>query len=105
MTDSKKKLSYYERNKDKIAKKYQEKKNQISEYNKEYYKDTKIVKSQYNKEYYEKIKKDKRQTLEYYEYQKKYYQLKKQGLRPCDIKRRQDHEAKQNNLKCVVTFF
>ncbi len=69
-----KKLTYYEKNKHTIKK---------------YYEKNKEAKAEYNKEYYQKIKKEKRQTWEYRQYQKNYYRLKKQGLRPSDIKNRE----------------
>jgi len=69
-----KKLTYYEKNKHTIKK---------------YYEKNKEAKAEYNKAYYQKIKKEKRQTWEYRQYQKNYYRLKKQGLRPSDIKNRE----------------
>lgn len=85
-----KKLTYYERNKEKIAKQYQE---------------NKLIKSQYNKKYYEKIKKEKRTTWEYYQYQKEYYRLKKQGLRPSDLKKKEEYiQLKNKNKSYIVTF-
>ncbi len=82
MSEIKKELTYYEKNKDKIKEKYDKKK---------------LIKSQYNKEYYEKIKKEKRTTWEYYQYQKEYYRLKKQGMRPSDLKKKNEFIQIQNN--------
>jgi len=82
MTEIKKELSYYEKNKDKIQK---------------YYQENKDTKTKYNKEYYQKIKKEKRTTWEYYQYQKNYYRLKKLGMRPSDIKKKTEFLKKQNN--------
>jgi len=81
---------YYQKNKDKIKEKYNEKK---------------LIKSQYNKQYYEKIKKEKRTTWEYYNYQRNYYRLKKQGLRPSDLKKQKEFiESKNENKTNIVTF-
>tara|TARA_R110002096_G_scaffold166948_2_gene336539 strand:+ start:1350 stop:1619 length:270 start_codon:yes stop_codon:yes gene_type:complete len=88
MSEIKKDLTYYEKNKDKIKK---------------YYQKNKKVKAEYNKIYYERIKKEKRTTWEYYQYQKEYYRLKKQGMRPSDIKKKKEfiQSKNENNL---VTF-
>ena len=84
------KLTYYQKNKVKIAEKYQK---------------NKLKKAQYNKEYYQKIKQEKRQNWEYYQYQKDYYRLKKQGMRASDIKRRKEFiQIKNNNNNHIVTF-
>tara|TARA_R100000541_G_scaffold25562_1_gene35154 strand:- start:1412 stop:1717 length:306 start_codon:yes stop_codon:yes gene_type:complete len=80
---------YYIRNKEKIAQQYQEKK---------------LLKSQYNKDYYHKIKKEQRQTLEYYNYQKNYYRLKKQGMRASDIIKKKVFIKKQIENKHIVNF-
>ena len=90
MSEDEKKLTYYEKNKIKYIKYYQK--------NKEYI-------SKYNKIYYQKIRQDKRTSWEYYQYQKNYYRLKKQGLRPSDIERKkkfiQNTDCKKTN---IVTF-
>lgn len=81
-------LTYYEKNKDKI---------------KEYYQNNKQAKAEYNKMYYQKIKKEKRTTWEYYQYQKDYYRLKKQGMRPSDIKKKKEFIQIQNKNN-IITF-
>ena len=90
MSEIKKDLTYYEKNKDKM---------------KEYYEKNKEAKSEYNKIYYQKIKKEKRTTWEYYQYQKNYYRLKRSGMRPVDMKKKEEflknREAKKN---IIVTF-
>ena len=87
MSEDEKKLTYYEKNKEKM---------------KEYYEKNKKAKAEYNKIYYEKIKQKKRTTWEYYQYQKEYYRLKKQGLRPVDMKKKQEFIQKKNNN--IVSF-
>jgi len=89
MLEIKKELTYYEKNKDKIKEKYDKKK---------------LIKSQYNKEYYEKIKQKKRTTWEYYQYQKEYYRLKKQGMRPSDLKKKHEFLKNKENKNNIVTF-
>lgn len=92
MSEIKKELTYYEKNKDKM---------------KIYYENNKKAKSDYNKIYYKKIKQEKRTTKEYLEYQKNYYRLKKSGMRPSDIKRKEEFlkgrykKEKDNN---IITF-
>tara|TARA_R110001592_G_C12634473_1_gene699542 strand:- start:43 stop:318 length:276 start_codon:yes stop_codon:yes gene_type:complete len=87
MSEDEKKLTYYEKNKHTMKK---------------YYENNKEAKAEYNKIYYQKIKKEKRTTWEYYQYQKNYYRLKKQGLRPSDIKRKEEFlknkKEKDNNI-------
>ena len=90
MSEIKKDLTYYEKNKDKM---------------KEYYQKNKKAKAEYNKIYYERIKKEKRTTWEYYQYQKNYYRLKRSGMRPSDLKRKEEFlKNKENKENNIVTF-
>tara|TARA_R110002073_G_scaffold139471_1_gene289748 strand:+ start:712 stop:984 length:273 start_codon:yes stop_codon:yes gene_type:complete len=90
MSEIKKDLTYYEKNKDKM---------------KEYYQKNKKAKAEYNKIYYERIKKEKRTTWEYYQYQKNYYRLKRSGMRPSDLKRKEEFlKNKENKNNNIVTF-
>ena len=90
MSEIKKDLTYYEKNKEKM---------------KEYYQKNKKAKAEYNKIYYERIKKEKRTTWEYYQYQKNYYRLKRSGMRPSDLKRKEEFlKNKENKNNNIVTF-
>ncbi len=89
MSEIKKDLTYYEKNKDKM---------------KEYYQKNKKAKAEYNKIYYERIKKEKRTTWEYYQYQKNYYRLKRSGMRPSDLKKKEEFLKNKENKNNIVTF-
>ena len=64
MSENVKKDTYYAQNKQKAKEYYIRNKEKIAQQ----YQNKKLIKSQYNQEYYHKIKKDQRQTLEYYNF-------------------------------------